>query len=391
MSRVCGSCGAQATASAIALMLLLVPAAGRAQIVVSSNDQKISWANGIVTQVPNPPPDTANVIDMNVFPPRIVATLDVPGGVSGPPQAVAITPDEAIALVTSSQKPDPATPGRIVNNDVLTVIDLQARPPVVSATLHTGGQAGGVSINRAGTLALVATRTDGGVAVFSISGKTVTPVGKVEICSDDCHPAMPVFTPDGRTALVTRFNDHKVSILSVDGTKVEYTKRDISANLKPYPMEMSPRSAVAVVSNVGNGLVGGADTLSVIDLTGTLPRVASTVSVRPLPEGVSISPDGHFVAAASMNGSNSPPTSPLFNDYGVLQIFRMSGTTLTPVTEARVGHWCQGVAWNRKGDTLLVQCAEKELRIFRFDGHMLTPSGALKVGGIPTGIRIAQP
>ena len=53
--------------------------------------------------------------------------------------------------------------------------------------------------------------------------------------------------------------------------------------------------------------VGGADTLSVIDLDGQLPRVVSTVSVLPLPEGLSISPDGNFVSAASMNGSNSPP------------------------------------------------------------------------------------
>jgi DNA-binding beta-propeller fold protein YncE len=373
------------------LILMLAPELGRAQIAVSSNDHKIARVNGTIAPVPNPPPDTADIVDMNVFPPRIVATLNVPGGVSGPPQAVAITPGEAIALVTSSQKSDPATPGRIVPNDVLTIIDLQAKPPVVIATLHTGGQAGGVSINRAGTLALVATRTDGAVAVFSIAGKDVRQIGKVQICSNDCHPATPVFTPDGRTALVTRFNDHKVSILSVDGTKVEYTGRDISANLKPFPMEMSPRSAVAVVSNVGNGLVGGADTLSVIDLTGKLPRVASTVSVAPLPEGLSISPDGEFVAAASMNGSNSPPASPLFNDYGVLQIFRMSGTTLTPVTTARIGHACEGVVWNRKSDMLLVQCAEKELEIFRFDGRMLTSSGALSADAIPTGIRIAQP
>ena len=110
-----------------------------------------------------------------------------------------------------------------------------------------------------------------------------------------------------------------------------------------------------------------------------------------VPEGMSISPDGNFVAAASMNGSNSPPTSPLFNDYGVLQIFRMRGTTLTPVTEEPIGHWCEGIAWNRKSDTLLVQCAEQELQIFRFDGRTLVASGALKVGGVPTGIRIAQP
>ena len=71
---------------------VLAPSALRAQIAVSSNDHKTSWANGLITPVPNPSPDTATIIDMNVFPPRILATLDVPGGVSGPPQAVAITP-----------------------------------------------------------------------------------------------------------------------------------------------------------------------------------------------------------------------------------------------------------------------------------------------------------
>ena len=373
------------------LGLLAVAGPARAQIAVSSNDHKTSWKAGIVSPVLNPSPDTATIIDLNVFPPRILATLEVPGGVSGPPQAVAITPDESLALVTSSSRVDPAMPGRTLPNDVLTVIDLTATPPRVVATHHTGGQAGGVSINRAGTLALVATRIDGGVSVFTISGRTVTPAGKVTICTDDCHPATPGFTPDGRTALVTRYNDHKVALLSVNGTTVEYTKRDISANLKPYPMEMSPTRNVAVVSNVGNGLVGGADTLSVIDLDARVPRVASTVSVLPLPEGISISPDGTLVAAASMNGSNSPPTSPFFNDYGVLTVFRFAGTALTPVAEARIGHWCEGIAWSRKADTLLVQCGEGELQIFRFDGKTLTPSGALKVGGVPTGIRTAQP
>jgi DNA-binding beta-propeller fold protein YncE len=371
-----------------ATLFLALGTPAQAQIAVSSNDHKTSWKDGLITPVLNPTPDTATIIDLNVFPPRILATLEVPGGVSGPPQAVAITPDESLALVTSSSRVDPAKPGGTLPNDVLTVIDLQAAPPTVIATLHTGGQAGGVAINRAGTLALVATRLDGGVAVYSIRGKTVTQVGKLTICTDDCHPATPGFTPDGRTALVTRYNDHKVAILAVDGTTVTYTKRDISANLKPYPMEMSPTRNLAVVSNVGNGLVGGADTLSVIDLDARVPRVASTVSVRPLPEGLAISPDGTLVAAASMNGSNSPPTSPLFNDYGVLTVFRFEGTTLTPVAEARIGHWCEGIAWNRRADTLLVQCGEGELQVFRFDGKALTRSGALKVGGVPTGIGV---
>lgn len=375
---------------ACAALLLAVVAAPHAQIAVSSNDRKQALVNGIVTQIPNPPSDTLTIVDMGVFPPRVVAEIDVPGGVTGPPQAVALTPDESLALVASSTRVDPLVPGRSVPNDVLTVVDLTATPPAVIATLHAGGRAGGVSINRAGTLALLGTRSDGDVAVFSIAGKTVTQLAKVHICDNDCDPSTPVFTPDGRTALVTRFNDHKVAVLAVDGTRVTYTGQDISANLKPYPMEMSPDGDIAVVSNVGNGLVGGADTLSVIDLKGRFPRVAHSVSVPPLPEGITFSPDGRYLAAASMNGSNSPPTSPLFNDYGILTVFRRQGTTLTRAATARIGHWCEGIAWNRTSTVLVVQCAEEELQIFRFNGRALTRAGAIPVKGVPSGIRTAR-
>jgi hypothetical protein len=33
------------------------------------------------------------------------------------------------------------------------------------------------------------------------------------------------FTPDGKTALVTRDGDHRISILSIDGSTVTDTKR----------------------------------------------------------------------------------------------------------------------------------------------------------------------
>jgi hypothetical protein len=41
---------------------------------------------------------------------------------------------------------------------------------------------------------------------------------------------------------------------------------------------------------------------------------------------------------ARMNGSNKPKTSPLFNDHGLLKVYRISGTDITPVTEAKIGH-----------------------------------------------------
>ena len=377
--------------AAIALAALARPPAGYAQIAVSSNDNKAVLVDGVNTVPPNPRPDTVSILDLGVSPPRIIAELAAPGGWSAPPQSVAVTPDESLALVASSARVDPADPKRTVFNDVLSVIDLKASPPAVIATLQTGRRAAGVSINRAGTLALVGNRAEGTVSVFTINGRTVTPAGKVDLGAPESEPSLPVFTPDGRTALVTLNNGHRIAVLSIDGTKVEYTKRDISANLRPYGLEITPDGAVAIAANIGNGPTGGSDTLTVIDLKATPPRAVGGVFVGLIPEGIGLSPDGRFLAVALQNGSNLPKASPFFHDFGLLKIFSVAGTKLTEVAETRVGRWCQGVAWNRSGSTVVIQCAaDNAIQVFGFDGRALTAKGALMPAGSPTGIRTAQ-
>jgi DNA-binding beta-propeller fold protein YncE len=358
-----------------------------AQIAVSSNDNKVRHVDGVNTVVAGVP-DTATIIDLGASPPRVVAELRVPGGWSAPPQSVAVTPDESLALVASSTAIDPGDPTKTVPNDVVTVIDLRATPPAVVATLRTGARASGVSINRQGTLALVANRGEGTVSVLAIAGRDVRVVGKVDLRARDSQPSLPVFAPDGRSAYVTRNGDHRVSVLAVNGTAVSYAGTDISANLNPYSLEITPDGAVGVTGNIGNGPTGGADTLSVLDLRSSPPRLVNTVSVGLIPEGVAMSPDGRYVAAVVMNGSNLARTSPFFNDFGLLRVYRLDGSALTHVADARTGHWCQGAAWNRAATTLVVQCGvEHELQVFRFDGRTLAPSGRVPVTGSPTGIR----
>jgi DNA-binding beta-propeller fold protein YncE len=376
------------------LMLLTVTfmaATTRAQIAVSSNDHKAVWVDGVNTVPANPQPDTVSVLDLSGAAPRVIAELEVPGGWSAPPQSVAIAPDESIALVTSSAKLDPRDATRTVFNDVLSVIDLKSSPPRLVGTLHTGQRAAGVSINSSGTLALVANRADGTVSVFTIAGTTVTPAGTVDLMAPDSEPSLPVFTPDGRTALVTLNNGHRLAVLSVRGSRVEYAKRDIAAGLRPYGIEMAPSGQVAVVANIGNGPTGGSDTLQVVDLRLDPPRVVDGVFVGMVPEGISMSPDGRFVAAAIQNGAHLSPASPIHHASGILKVYALSGTRLSYVTEAPIGRWAQGIAWNRQGSMLLVQCAQDQrIEVFVFDGRRLTPLPSIAVNGAPTGIRIAQ-
>ena len=386
MHRHMGGVGALSLA---ALMSLSSGASG--ELALSANDGKAVLIDGVNAVPANPPADSVTVIDLSATPPKVIAEIPAPTSVVGPPSSVAIARDESFALVTGASKIDPADPKKTVPDDKLTVIDLKASPPKVSAQLLAGQGAAGVSINRAGTLALVANRSEGTVSVFSIAGNTLTPVGKVSLGDDKSGPSHVAITPDGKTALVTRDGDSKISVLSIDGNKVEHTKRDISAGLRPYGLVIHPNGKVAVVANIGTGS-GDADTVSVIDIEAKPARVVHTVTVGQTPEGIALSPDGGFLAVGLANGSNKAKNNPFFNDYGLVKVLSVKGNELVPLTEAKIGHRCQGLAWSKDNRTLLAQCmVEKEIMVFSFDGKELKPAGSIKLNAGPAGIRTAEP
>jgi DNA-binding beta-propeller fold protein YncE len=371
--------------------IALANSAADAEIAVSANDGKMVMENGVATVRKEPLPDTVSIIDLSGASPRIVAELPAPASVVGPPPSVAVAPDESFALVTGAMKVDPADPTKTIPDDRLTVIDLKSSPPKVLATLQAGAGAAGVSINRAATLALVANRSEGTVSVFTISGNALTPAGKIALGDAKSGPSHAMFSRDGTTALVTRDGDSRIAILSVDGAKVEYTKRDLFSALRPYQIDTTGNGDVAVVGNVGMG-AGDTDSISLIDMRAKPIRVATTISVGQTPEGLKMSPDGAYVAVNVVNGTNKPKTSPFFNDYGLLKIYRIAGTDLVPVTEAKIGHWCQGIVWSKDSRTVLVQCmVESEIATFAFDGKTLTKTAPIAMKVSPAGIRTAEP
>jgi DNA-binding beta-propeller fold protein YncE len=382
-----------------------------AEIAVSANDAKVKLVDG-KTQVVKDGVDTLTIIDLAANPPKAIAEINVPASVVGPPFSVAVTVREEIALVTRAIKNDPADPTKQVPDDTLTVVDLKgqqptlmqnvtsrirgkARPPAfqpaVIATLQAGKGAAGIAINKAGNLALVANRSEGTVSVFSIEGKTVTPVGeKVKVGGEKSGPSGIVFSADGKSALVTLDADHKIAVLSIDGTKVEYAKRDLSAGVRPYGIDISSKGDFAVVANIGAGS-GDADTVSLIDMTLDPPRVVNTVTVGQTPEGIKISPDGNYVAVAIMNGTNKAKNSPFYNDNGKLVMLRRNGSQLTKSADADIGKWCQGIAWSANSRKVLVQCmVEEQVMAFSWNARQLQPTGTIKTAGGPAGIGTAR-
>jgi DNA-binding beta-propeller fold protein YncE len=359
-----------------------------AQIAVSSNDGKVILVKGVVGVPANPIDDTVTIINLGVSPPKIIAEFKAPSSVAGPPQNVAVAPDESFALVASSMKLDPADPKKQVPDNRLSVIDLKAKPPAVIATLESGLGPNGLAINK-GTLALVANRHEGTVSIFTIAGNKLTAAGKVDFGDPKSSPSSVAFTPDGKTALVTRDGDHRISVLSVDGSTVTDTKRIMTGGHRPYAIEVSPKGDIAVVGNQGAN-AGDIMPVNVIDLTVKAPRIVSTVDVGQYIEDLAFSDDGKFLAVIPQNGSNLAPSHPFYNDHGLLVVFSVNGTKLTKVAEVNIGKWPQGVAWSRDGKTLLAQSmVDNALAVVSFNGKSLKVTGQLKVTGGPDGIRTA--
>jgi DNA-binding beta-propeller fold protein YncE len=378
---------------ALLAMLLGSLAPAHAEIAVSANDNKVVNINGKVTVVSNPPSDTVAIIDLKASPPRVIGEVNAPVSVVGPPLSVAVTPDEGLALVTASSKVDPTDPTKQTADNRVSVIDLKASPPRVLTILEAGKGAGGISINRQGTLALVSNMVDGTVSIFTIQGKTVTPAGTVEVGGAKAGGGMVAITPDGKTALVSRREDNKVSVLAIEGSKVEYTKRDMTPGVRPIVMDIASNGAFAVVGSLAGATSGDHDSISLIDLTAKPPRVVDTIGVMgATAEGLKISPDSSVVAVVVHNGSNRPKESPFYNDAGKLVMVRVTGKTLARVAEASIGRWSQGAAFSADSKTILVgNMIEKDYWVLQWDGKALRDTGQrVKMNGGPAGIRTAE-
>ena len=375
-------------ASLAALAALAAPLAS-AQLVVSANDGKMTLVDGVATVLASPSPDTFAVIDLSARPPKLIFEIEAPSSIIGPPVNVAIAPGGKLALISNSNKIDPADAKKLAFDNRVSIIDLAANPPRVIGTVEAGAAPSGISINREGTLALVANRGDGTVTALRIAGNDVKNIGTVAIGGASSGPSHVVITPDGKMALVTKDNDNAVSVLAIDGDKVSYDKRDLYPGVRPYGITMAPDGKSAVVGNVGRG-VGDSDTIASIDLTGKWPRVVDHLTVGQQVEGLSMSHDGKMVAATVENSSNKAKSFPFYSPNGRVVLARLDGAKLTRMSEAPVGAWVQGSVFSSDGKMLLVQnFLDRELQVFAIEGQgQLRDTGQrIKLKAGPVGIR----
>ena len=361
-------------------------------LMVIGNDEKLLWDDSGKAVIHENGKDSVVVVDIaNPENPKIVATLPLKNSVIGPPVNIDISPNGAIALVSDSI--NVTKDGETLKNspdDKVYVIDLKAKPAKLINTLTVGKQPSGLSFNRAGTLALVANRADKSISVLSVNGTEVKVVGTVP--TDDIVSHV-TFTPDGKRALATKFNNHKVTVLSVDGEKVTYDKKnDLPTGLWPYNVAVSPNGQIALTADNGDSgnSDGSVDTVSVVDLTLSPPRIIDRVVVGDGPEGLAISPKGDLAVAAILAGSNNK-SAYFYHRNGHLAILKIDGKKVTKIKDVEVGGLPEAVMFSPDGKYLYAgNYLDQDVSILKVNGTDVVNTGKkLKLPGHPASGRMS--
>lgn len=365
--------------------------AGKRELMIVANDEKQAWdATGKVV-LSAAGRDTVSIIDIGSDPlaPKIITNLALPNTIAGPPVNLAITPDETLAIVANSLNViDDNGVLKQVPDNRLWVIDLTSNPPKLIDTVLVGKQPSGLSINRAGNLALIANRADNSVSVLRITGKKVELIDTVAIGESVAHVR---FTPDGKRALAAKFPGHKIAFLDVNGEKVSYNKQDVPAGLWPYNVDVTPDGKLALTSDNGNSGAadGHVDTVSVIDIEANPPRVIDKIVVGDGPEGLAISPTGKMAVAVLLKGSNAAPSAAFYNRNASVVALKIDGKKVTRSNEVDVRGLPEGAVFSQDGRYLYVgNFIDQDISILRVEGDQLVNTGkSLQLPGHPAAMR----
>jgi len=368
----------------------------RMDLIVSTNDAKYHRDRGRDTFPPSPAPDTLSLIDAALFPPRVIATVDVSTSIAGPPQAVAITPDGNLAVVSAPNRYD-AQAGQLIWDAFLQVVDLKAAPPAVISRVGLAHHPQGLAINRSGTLLLAAT-VGGTVAVLTIKERNLVLQDEIKVSTG--RLAGIAFTNDGTAALVARREEQGVVVLSVRGTAVTDEGDRITTGISPYAIDVCSTGHWAVVGSVGLAGIPGAtgrlhadaDVITLIDVSARPFRAVQHLTVPALPEGVAISPDGRWIAALTMDGSNLPSAHPSRRPHGRLVLFEIKEGQAHKADDVPAGEAGQGVVFTADSRHVLAQYnVEKQIAVFAIRAGKLQDTGErLTFSGGPVSIR-SQP
>jgi DNA-binding beta-propeller fold protein YncE len=365
----------------------------QAQYMVVGNDEKVWWDDSGKQLDRAPGKDTVAIYDLkaSATEPKLLGSLKLENSIVGPPTNLAITPSGEIAIVANAvtQVRDGDAWKPVPDNKVY-VIDLTQKPPQKIATVEAGKQPSGLAITKKGDLALVANRADNSISVLAIAGKEVK---LVETIAMGDSVAAVAITPDGKHALAVKPLANRVAWLDIDGRTVTYDNYDMTVGNVPYNVDITPNGDIALVNNNGtNGSGdGNVDTVAIVDLKATPPRVIDFVVVGDGPEGLAISPKGNLAVSVLQRGSNADKKAFFYHKNAAIAVLKLAGKKVTKVSEVEIGGLAQGVGFSPDGRYLYAgNFLDGDLSILKVDGTKLVEVGKrMKLDGHPASLRIS--
>ncbi len=356
--------------------------------VVSANEAKIDLTSGQSVLVPKAGPDTLSLLDFASFPPVVSHITNVSNSVLGPPSNVAVAPDGTYALIADSIQVDPVNPGKWFPARRMHILDLTQSPPRVSGEVRTGLQPSGVAISPNGRWVLVANRAGGSVSVFRARGSELTPVKEIPLAQFADEVSDVTISPDGTRALVSIRERQHLRELRIGIDDVTASERKYSTYGRPYRVLITPDGQLGLTAGAGAGNGPDVDALTVLDLTSPIPRTTDLVPIGVSPESLDLSPDGQWLIAVIMNGSNLAASDPAYSRQGQIVVLQRVGKTFHRKQTLSVGRIPEGAVFTPDGRHVVVQChPDRELWILEMGRSGLRDTGLrIPVPVMPSGI-----
>lgn len=359
-------------------------------LFVSSNDAKLIRDFGRDAFPAEVGPDTLSIIDLDGA--RVLRNVDVVNSIAGPPQAVAITPDRVLAAVAAPVDYDRDAEA-LVFHDVLQVVRLDTDPATVER-LDLGAHPQAVAFTPDGGRLLV-TATSGEVLLFDVTNESVTLRQRLEVSTGRLS-GLGVLA-DGSAVIVSLRDEHGAVVLDLTGPDATVLAERIATGVSPYAVDTDVEGRWAVIGSVGHAgkatpsgqSVSDADLITLVETSSRPFRAVDHAAVPSIPEGVAISPDGAWVAALCMAGSQLSPDKPGHSPTGRLVLFANDAGRLRLVAEVPTGAAARGVAFTGDSRRIVAQLyADRCMAVYAIEADGLIDTGVrIEVPGGPASLR----
>ena len=270
--------------------------------------------------------------------------------VIGPPTSIALHPRLPLAIVVGAmtQKMSQGQALHVPDNRV-TLLGTGKENETLRFQLSVGTQPSSVAITPDGRHALVTNRGEGSLSVLRIYCDRLVELERVPLCSPDATVSHIEISPDGSRALATLTKANRVVLLSLNCNAHPEKLSDLETGEGPYVARFLSKGTEAVIAEIG-----GNELLFVSIGARSLVKQRS-IPVGRLPEGLDVSPDGEWIAAACLEGGNlKDPTHPKFGQTGRIHLLRRAGSTYENAQVLVASGWPQAAVFSADGERLLV-------------------------------------